>query len=339
MLRLNLYLIQCYSCILKQAYDGSNYLPISETLLGIACSFLYFRTGRLLAPIAFHSSNNIFYVLAQAIDGTSKKKFAQWYYAKYPESSSIPPPELTFWERFICKDYNHQFIRSSIEVILSLPIFQDMASNPSFLPTMFSDEFQQTQTSSDSIFQSLPAPLLRNKDATITKFADHLIRLKLSYLFGNNESIPIDRLIHFSIVETHFKYVLHLLADARTPPELRKILLNSSVYELVKWIPDDEHMKLIIDKWKYDAGCMLMDYPSGVVSCSQFENDLIFGLGLSVSETNRDLFITYCLVRGIHEKDKKLTIPDLLKEYCDLEQKILAHEAKRNGISTTSNSL
>jgi len=100
--------IGCFSAALGSSLEfggthrgegGSTYIPLSETILGFACSLLYFRTGRLLVPFALHSGVNSCFVLVRALQSAPHTAAQRWLASTKAKEDEYPAtlPDFSFW--------------------------------------------------------------------------------------------------------------------------------------------------------------------------------------------------------------------------------------------------
>jgi Type II CAAX prenyl endopeptidase Rce1-like len=111
------------------------YFPIAEAMLGLACSLLYFRTGRLLVPFALHSGVNVWFEAASAFSSCPMALAEKHICAVNPEACAGNPPELSFWEQRVVNNWSS--VKICLVELASTFTAKTASEDAQFLPLDF----------------------------------------------------------------------------------------------------------------------------------------------------------------------------------------------------------
>ena len=319
----------CSSTMFDHAHkgaEGSRYIPISETIMGLSFCWLYFWTGgRLLVPLALHSGNNAWVALCSSLEPALVKVGAKWCSHENIDECLEIIRDLPFWERLAVK--NIRAIDDALAMILAFVARTTHEESAPFLPLDFWK--QEESVSPKSIFfdrhrgKMLRSPALSNEDGSPTKFAELLIELHVAMLFGDEESSSANRLNEYLRLEKKMELALHILA---TNPD--STTSSQSIYDVMTNLPSmltENETSLFAREVFFPIGFNTTFFGSGYVLRSEYKEELAKCLEMHPSECNRGFFIMFCFA----SRSENSSFSEMIRLYYDMEERFLEPYASK----------
>lgn len=216
---------------LHKGADGSSYLPLQETLLGLLTAWLYIQSGSLLVPIAYHCGNNVWAALYDALESTPDIMGEQWMWEREFGKDTSPFRDLSPWEGIVAKNYN-----AICAICVRILDWVDPIAPDAYYPLLPLDFWgYEEELSTDSMFYDQATKKMvehqfcadfRNPDGSINAQVAELFRLYLIAVFGDGDEISFDEYIEKDLAFMMQELNIHALA---TNPKMADELSRSGL--------------------------------------------------------------------------------------------------------------